>query len=67
MFWNVPAQASLWVRKSEVRLNSFFMVAGIEECSNSDVGAGPCGLLTTAEATGPASSIRNRAKDVNRG
>lgn len=45
---NVPAQASLCVRKFDERLNIFFMVAGIEECSNSEFGVGPFGLLITA-------------------
>jgi hypothetical protein len=30
----VAAQASRFVRKSEVRLNNFLTVAGMEECSN---------------------------------
>ena len=46
---NVPAHASLWVKKLEDRLNIFFMVAGIEECSNSEFGAGPFGPLTTGK------------------
>lgn len=45
---NVPAQASLFVKKSDERLKIFFMVAGIEECSNSEFGYGPFGLFTTA-------------------
>lgn len=45
---NVPAQASLCVKKLEERLKIFFMVAGIEECSNSEFGVGPFGLLITA-------------------
>jgi hypothetical protein len=44
---NVPAHASLWVKKLEDRLNIFFIVAGIEECSNSEFGAGPFGPLIT--------------------
>lgn len=46
---NVPAHASLWVKKLDVMLNIFFIVAGIEECSNSELAVGPLGLLTTAE------------------
>lgn len=45
---NVPAQASLWVRKFDERLNIFFIVAGIDECSNSEFGVGPFGLVITA-------------------
>ena len=48
---NVPAHASLCVKKFEERLNIFFMVAGIEECSNSELGAGPFGLLITEKET----------------
>ena len=48
---NVAAHASLCVRKFEERLNIFFMVAGIEECSNSEFGVGPFGLLITAKQT----------------
>lgn len=44
---NVPAHASLWVKKFEERFKIFLMVAGIEECSNSEFGAGPFGLLIT--------------------
>lgn len=39
----VPAQASLFVRKGEDKLKSFFTVAGMDECSNSDEGDGPLG------------------------
>ena len=42
----VPAQASRLVRKL-LRLKSFLTVAGMEECSNSDVGYGPDGLCST--------------------
>lgn len=45
----VPAHASLLVKKSALRLNNFFMVAGIDECSNSEVKLGPFGLPTTAQ------------------
>ena len=45
---NVPAHASLCVKKLEERLNIFLMVAGIEECSNSELGVGPFGPPTTA-------------------
>ena len=44
---NVPAQASLCVKKLEERLKIFLMVAGIEECSNSEFGVGPVGPLNT--------------------
>jgi hypothetical protein len=44
----VPAHASLFVKKDEVRLKSFFTVAGMDECSYSDVGNGdPLGPWTT--------------------
>lgn len=45
---NVPAHASLCVKKLEERLNIFFIVAGIDECSNSELAAGPLGRLVTA-------------------
>jgi hypothetical protein len=45
---NVPAQASRFVRKAPGKLNSFFTVAGIDECSNSEVDVGPVGLCNTA-------------------
>lgn len=43
----VPAHASLFVKKSDLSVNNFLMVAGIDECSNSEVAVGPIGLLTT--------------------
>lgn len=36
----VPAHSSRLVRKGDVRLKSFLTVAGMEECSYSDVGNG---------------------------
>jgi len=54
---NVPAQASLWVKKLEERLKIFFMVAGIEECSNSEFSAGPLAPLIT-ENFGPSSKLK---------
>jgi hypothetical protein len=47
-FSKVPAHASLLVRKFDSRLNSFFTVAGIEECSNCEYGVGPSGSWITA-------------------
>lgn len=43
----VPAQASLFVKKS-FKLKIFLTVAGIDECSYSDVGDGPVGPCNTA-------------------
>jgi len=44
----VPAHSSLFVKKV-VMLKSFFTVAGMDECSYSDVGNGdPLGPWTTA-------------------
>ena len=40
---NVPAHASLFVKKLDFKLKSFFTVAGIEECSNCEYGVGPSG------------------------
>ena len=60
---NVPAHASLWVKKLEERLNIFFMVAGIDECSNSEFAAGPLGLLTT-EKTGSSKQISRHVEPV---
>jgi hypothetical protein len=37
---NVPAHSSLLVRNGDDKLKIFLTVAGIEECSNSDVGNG---------------------------
>ena len=42
-FSNVPAHASLFVKKLDFKLKSFFTVAGIEECSNCEYGVGPSG------------------------
>lgn len=47
---NVPAQASLFVRKFEFRLNNFLTVAGMEECSNCECGVGPLGSWITARS-----------------
>lgn len=44
---NVPAHASLLVKKLDERLNIFFIVAGMDECSNSESGVGPFGALIT--------------------
>lgn len=44
---NVPAHASRLVRKSDERLKIFLRVAGMEECSNSEVSVGPAGRPTT--------------------
>lgn len=43
----VPAHSSLFVR-CDFRPKIFLTVAGIDECSNSDVGYGPVGLCNTA-------------------
>jgi len=43
----VPAHASRLVKKS-FKLKIFFTVAGIDECSYSDVGCGPDGPCNTA-------------------
>lgn len=45
---NVPAHSSRFVRKL-LRLNIFFSVAGIDECSNCDVGSGPFGSCNTTK------------------
>ena len=45
---NVPAHASLAVNALDGRLNSLRTVAGMEECSNCEVGVGPLGVWTTA-------------------
>lgn len=37
---NVPAHSSLLVRNGEGRLKIFLTVAGMDECSYSDVGNG---------------------------
>lgn len=44
---NVPAHSSRLVRNDPGKLKSFFTVAGIDECSNSEVGLGPFGLCNT--------------------
>ena len=45
----VPAHSSLFVKKGEDMLKSFFTVAGMDECSYSDVENGdPSGPWTTA-------------------
>lgn len=44
----VPAHASRFVRKGPGKLNSFFTVAGMDECSNCEVGVGPFGVCITA-------------------
>lgn len=46
-FSKVPAQASLFVKKLDFKLKSFFTVAGMEECSNCEVGVGPSGSWIT--------------------
>jgi hypothetical protein len=45
----VPAQASLFVRKLECKLNSFFKVAGIDECSYCELFCGAFGSWITAQ------------------
>lgn len=45
---NVPAHSSRFVRNSG-KLNIFFTVAGIEECSYCDVGNGPEGPCNTVQ------------------
>lgn len=49
-FSKVPAHASLFVKKFDFRLKSFFTVAGIEECSNCECGVGPTGSWITAQS-----------------
>lgn len=46
----MPAQASLFVRKFDLRLKSLFTVAGIDECSNCEYGVGPAGSCMTVSS-----------------
>lgn len=66
----VPAHASLFVRKFEFRLNSFFTVAGIDECSKCECGVGPLGSWITAQgkkstATTTTASTSKMQKIIN--
>lgn len=65
----VPAHASLFVKKFDFRLKSFFTVAGIDECSNCEYANGPTGSwITTPSNTrvNPETKAQNSQLSENR-